>query len=364
MPEAHARRRARAREELRAQAPEADALLVTSLVNIRYLSGFSGSNAVLLLDAAGAEDGSGDLLGTDERYSLQVAEQCPDLPVVLDRVTLPTMVSTWGGRGRLAVEAEHLAVGGLRALEGLGFGPYIETAGVVEAVRLDKEPEEIAAIERACQISDAALQSILTGVHAGMTERSIARLLESAMFAAGADELSFPTIVAAGPHSAKPHHEPGHRPVAEGDLLLIDFGAAVDGYHADETRTFTVGRAADWQREIHEVVFQAQAAGRAAAVTGADLREVDAAARDVVAHAGFADYFGHGLGHGVGLQIHEAPFFSVRATGRLHGGSPVTIEPGIYLPGRGGVRIEDTIVVGEGPSRPLTSSRRDLVALG
>jgi Xaa-Pro aminopeptidase len=345
-------------DQLRTIAPDATGILVTSLVNVRYLTGFTGSNAVLMLGD------SGELLGTDGRYAVQAGEQCADLPVILDRMTLPAVVAAWGERGPVAIESEHLSVGDLRTLEPSIRGRILETTGVVESVRMIKEPDEIAAIQRACRISDEALQTILPRVRPGVTERDVARWLESAMFDHGADELSFATIVAAGPHSAKPHHEPTTRPIMGGDILLIDFGAAVDGYHADETRTFVLGQPAEWQSEIHGIVARAQVAGCEAAVAGAGLRDVDAAARDVVAAAGYAEYFDHGLGHGVGLQIHEAPFFSTRATGMLPAGSPVTIEPGIYLPDRGGVRVEDTILVGEGPSRPLTRSPRDLVALG
>ena len=360
MPEVHARRRAQAWARAQDACPEATALLVTSLANVRYLTGFTGSNGVLLL----SEDAA--LLGTDGRYAVQVIEQSPDLSVHLDRVTLPAVTSVWhsGGGGVLAVESEHLSVSDLRALEGvIGASPR-ETTGVVEACRMHKDASEIALIDRACTISDEALQAILPRIHAGVTEREVARWLEAQIFALGADELSFETIVAAGPNSAKPHHEPSPRPVEEGEFLLIDFGAAVGGYHADETRTFVIGEPADWQREIHAVVARAQEAGRATARADADLRSVDAAARSVIAEAGYAEFFDHGLGHGVGIEIHEAPFLGPRATGRLPAGSPVTIEPGIYLPGRGGVRIEDTILVAEGPSRSLTTSPRDLVVLG
>ena len=360
MPEIHQRRREVAWERLVQDCPEATALLVTSRANVRYLTGFTGSNAVLLL-----RQDSG-LLGTDGRYAVQVAEQAPDLPVHLDRATVPALATQWqtSGAGVLAVESAHLSVSDLRAVEAIiGTSPR-ETVGVVEECRVRKDEDEIALVARACEVSDAALQAILPRIVPGVTERQVARWLESEMFARGADDLSFETIVAGGPHSAKPHHAPSTRPLEEGDLLLIDFGAAVGGYHADETRTFILGAPADWQCEIHAVVAAAQRAGRDAAVADALLPDVDAAARRVVVDAGYGAFFDHGLGHGVGLEIHEAPFFSVRATGRLAAGSPVTIEPGIYLPGRGGVRIEDTILVGEGPSRPLTTSQRDLVALG
>jgi Xaa-Pro aminopeptidase len=333
--------------------------LVTSLANVRYLTGFTGSNAVLLLQ----EDAV--LLGTDGRYAVQAAEQCPDLPVHLDRMTVTAVARAWSSDGGvLAVEAAHLRVSDLRALEDVLDGSPRETSGVVEAGRMRKDADEIALIERACQVSDAALRAILPRIRPGVTEREIARWLESEMFAHGADELSFETIVAGGPHSAKPHHEPTTRPLENGDLLLIDFGAAVEGYHADQTRAFVMGSAAEWQREVHAVVQAAQAAGREAARAGAECAAVDEVARSVIFDAGFGQHFNHGLGHGVGLEIHEAPFLAARSTGRLPAGSPVTIEPGVYLPDRGGVRIEDTILVDEGPSRSLTSLPRDLISLG
>jgi Xaa-Pro aminopeptidase len=353
-------RRARSWQALADHAPEATAFLVTSLTHVRYLTGFTGSNAVLLLSDDGA------LLGTDGRYVVQAGEQCPDVELLVDRATLPAVVGKWqrDGGGVLAVEAQHLTVGDFRVIEDVIGAVPRETSGVVEACRVVKDASELAAIETACRISDAALQMLLPSVQVGDTERQLARRLETAMFECGADELSFATIVAAGPNSAKPHHEPTDRAVAVGDLVLFDFGAAVGGYHADMTRTIIVGEPAEWQIEIHAVVAAAQEAGREAARAGAQLADVDRSAREVVAEAGYGEFFDHGLGHGVGLQIHEAPFFSARSEGRLLAGSPVTIEPGIYLPGRGGVRIEDTIMVNDGPSRSLTSSRRDLIARG
>jgi Xaa-Pro aminopeptidase len=338
----------------------ADAFLVTSLANVRYLTGFTGSNAVLLLEPDGA------LLGTDARYAVEAGDLGEDVRVMLDRQTLPAVVSEWGaGAGTcLAVEAQHLRLGDFRLIESLLDGCLMETIDVVESCRVVKDRDEISHLERACAISDASFQALMPWIRIGMTERDVARRLESDMLAHGADGISFPTIVAAGPHSAKPHHVPSDRPVKAGDLLLIDFGAEVAGYHADVTRTCVLGEPADWQRELHAIVALAQATARAAACAGADLAEVDGAARGVIVDTGYGERFGHGLGHGVGLEIHEAPFLGPRATGRLHAGSPVTIEPGIYLPERGGVRIEDTILVNEGPSRSLSESSRDLVVLG
>jgi Xaa-Pro aminopeptidase len=184
------------------------------------------------------------------------------------------------------------------------------------------------------------------------------------MLEAGAEAAAFDSIVAGGPHSAIPHHTPTDRPLEPGDLLKIDFGALHAGYHADETRTFVVGAAAqDWQRDLHALVAQAQRAGCEALAVGASLREVDEAARSVIRDAGHADHFGHGLGHGVGLDIHEVPFLGATADGSLVDRTPVTVEPGVYLPGRGGVRIEDTLVVRTGGPVSLTMTTRELLVL-
>lgn len=357
MTEPFAGRRQRAWERVAESAP--DAFLVTSLVNIRYLTGFSGSNAVLLL--------AGDyaLLGTDGRYVVQASQECPGLDLLIDRETLGAVARSCADRfsGPVAVESEHLSLAQFRALDDV-LPDIRETQGVVEGCRIIKDTAEMELIAQACRISDEALADILPTIREGDSERVIARRLEAAMFARGADAISFETIVAVGPNSAIPHHSPTDREIRIGDFLLIDFGAAVGGYHADETRTFVLGQAAEWQRELHALVMAAQESGRAAAVAGTALAHVDAAARDVIDSAGHGSDFGHGLGHGVGLQIHEAPFMSTRATGMLLCGSPVTIEPGVYLPERGGVRIEDTVSVTEGPCIPLTTTERGLLVLG
>jgi Xaa-Pro aminopeptidase len=183
------------------------------------------------------------------------------------------------------------------------------------------------------------------------------------MRAHGAVGPSFETIVAAGPHSAVPHHRPTDASLRRGDLVKMDFGALVDGYHSDMTRTVVLGRAASWQRDLHGLVAAAQEAGRAALRPGTPVVDVDAAARDVVVRAGYGDEFVHGLGHGVGLQIHEAPLLGPTGTGTVAAGMVVTVEPGVYLPGRGGVRIEDTVVVGDSGTEPLSRTTRELVEI-
>jgi len=216
----------------------------------------------------------------------------------------------------------------------------------------------------ACEAADAALADLVNkgGLRPGRTEREVGRELESLMLDHGADGVSFETIVAAGANSAIPHHRPTDAVLAAGDLVKIDFGALVCGYHSDMTRTFVLGQAEQWQLDLYQLVAAAQQAGREAVRPGAALRDVDAASRQVIADAGYADCFTHGLGHGVGLEIHEAPGISAAAAGTLLAGSAVTVEPGVYLPDRGGVRIEDTLVVGE-TSDLLTQFPKELAIL-
>jgi Xaa-Pro aminopeptidase len=223
----------------------------------------------------------------------------------------------------------------------------VRAAGTVEALREIKDAGELALLRLACEAADAALADLVErgGLRPGRTEREVSRELENLMLDHGADDISFETIVAAGANSAIPHHRPTDAVLASGDFVKIDFGALVAGYHSDMTRTFVLGSADDWQLEIYDLVAAAQKAGREALHPGADLRGVDGAARQMIADAGYGDHFGHGLGHGVGLQIHEAPGIGATSAGTLLAGSVVTVEPGVYLPGRGGVRIEDTLVV-------------------
>ena len=352
------------RDVLREALPaEAAALLVTSATNVRYLTGFTGSNGALLL----ARDAVQDRLGTDFRYLTQSAEQSPDLEVVIARASVPELVSyaAEAGLGPLGFEAAHLSVAMYDALRAAHPDlPLVGTSGLVETQRTVKDPAELAALAEACRISDVALAQLVTEVRVGATEREVARGLDWLMLEHGAEAVSFDTIVAAGPNSAIPHHRPTDRLLAAGDLLKIDFGALYDGYHSDMTRTFVVGAPpADWQREIYALVAAAQRAGveraRGRAPTCATSTRRPARC---IAAAGHGDHFGHGLGHGVGLEIHEAPVIGYAATGTLAAGTPVTVEPGVYLPGRGGVRIEDTLVVrrrrarARSPRRPRTCS--------
>ncbi len=330
----------------RLAAADLDAMLVTDLVNVRYLSGFTGSNAALLVFA----ERDTPVLATDGRYVTQAAAQAPDADVVIERAVGPALAARAAdGVRRLGFESHVVTVDGFTSLERAGAGvEFVRAAGMVERLREVKDVGEIAILRLACEAADAALHDLVErgGLRPGRTEKEVRRDLESLMLDHGADGVSFETIVATGSNSAIPHHRPTDAVLATGDFVKIDFGALVAGYHSDMTRTFVLGSAADWQRELYELVATAQAAGRAAVLPGADLPAVDAAARQVIADAGHAENFGHGLGHGVGLQIHEAPGISASAVGTLLAGAAVTVEPGVYLPGRGGVRIEDTLVVG------------------
>ena len=361
MPEIHAARRRRAQELIRESG--ADAALVTARPNVRYLTGLASSNAALLLPA----EGDGALLATDSRYAGAARRDAPDLDLLEERFIEAKLATEAYRRGirRLAFEAHEMTVerhGELTAkAEGAATLPF---GRKIESLRLVKDAGELEKIEVACRLSDAALAEVLPQIRQGMSERMLATLLDYTMALLGAERPAFETIVAAGENGAIPHHAPTGRELARGDLVTMDFGALHDGYHADMTRTVAIGSVADWQREIYDLVALAQEAGVAVLEDGVEAGAVDAAARDVIEAAGHAAHFQHGLGHGVGLEIHEAPMLGYGRTGKLTDGVPVTVEPGVYLPGMGGVRIEDVLVVTAGDrARFLTSTTRDLLVL-
>jgi Xaa-Pro aminopeptidase len=379
MADIHAARRSRAQQKI-AQSG-ADAALITSGPNVRYLTGLVSSNAAILLPAGGA-----GVLATDSRYAEAAERDCPDIEVATERQLEPALaiLAAERGYGRLAFEAQEMTVERYTALTELEHAPRLVPLGhVVEELRTVKDEAEIELLARACAITAEAFAAVLSKIEPGRTERSFAVLLERAMIDLGADGLAFDTIVASGPNGAIPHHSPGERAFARGDLITIDCGARFGGYHADMTRTVALGEPASWQREIYELVAAAQLAGVGAAVPGADVAAVDATARDLIAAAGHAGNFGHGLGHGVGLEVHEAPLLGPGRTGTLAEKVPVTIEPGVYLPGKGGVRIEDTLVVradisgmagggkagattagaAAGPAEVLTTTTKELLVL-
>lgn len=358
----HRARCDRLRETVRAAG--LDAALVTRLVNVRYLTGFTGSNGALLV---GAEDGA-DVLCTDGRYRTQAGQQAPGLPVLVERAAAAALAARAGKEGlrRVGYESHDVTVDLHATLAEQAEGAELASLGqAVEAMRAIKDEDEIALLRQACAIADQALAELLAagGVRAGRTEREVARDLDGRMLDGGANEPSFETIVAAGPDSAIPHHRPADRVLASGDLVKLDFGATYRGYHSDMTRTLVLGPPADWQREVYELVATAQRAGREALAAGVGVVAVDRAARAVIEAAGRGEEFSHGLGHGVGLEVHEAPAVGPYATGTLADRMAVTVEPGVYLEGRGGVRIEDTLVVRPGGPELLTATTKDLIVV-
>lgn len=341
-------------------------MLVSDLNNIRYLSGFTGSNAALLIFA----DARPAVLATDGRYRTQAAAQAPDIEIVIERAcgaALTTRAAAAGVRS-LGFEGHVLTVDAHHALTAtLSDHPntaLVRASGAVEALREVKDAGEVALLRLACEAADAALAALIErgGIRPGRTEKQVRNDLEALMLEHGADGASFETIVATGANSAIPHHRPTEAQLCTGDFVKIDFGALVGGYHSDMTRTFVLGAPAAWQTEIYDLVATAQRAGREALAPGVALAAVDGAAREVIAAAGYGESFSHGLGHGVGLQIHEAPGINAKAAGTLLAGSAVTVEPGVYLPDRGGVRIEDTLVVGNRPEL-LTRFPKELQTL-
>lgn len=329
-----------------------DALLVTDLINIRYLTGFTGSNAALLVYAWDSSEHR-TIISTDGRYITQVGEQVPDLRAEINRACARRVVEIAGEwqTGRVGFESHVVTVEQHRGLDALSTGlELVPVSGLVEQLRMVKDAYEVAQLRAACDAADAALATLLErgGLRPGRTERQVGRELEFLMFEHGAEAVSFETIVAAGANSAVPHHRPTEAVLATGDFVKLDFGATVGGYHSDMTRTFVLGQPADWQREVYDLVHAAQRAGREALAPGVSTKAVDAASRSVIEAAGHGELFVHGLGHGVGLQIHEAPGIAKTGTGTLLDGVAVTVEPGVYFPGRGGVRIEDTLVVRKG----------------
>ena len=352
----HDRRREALGRHLTAQG--VDAALVTDLVNVRYLTGFTGSAGATLVTNDGAA-----VLATDGRYEVQAGEESPDVEVLITRAGRRALAerALADGCDRVGFEDLDLTVAAFRDLP--HSATWTPLGAAIGVLRMVKDVAELDALRRACAATDAAFAAVLAHLAPGVTERQVARWIDDAL-RDRSEGPGFATIVASGPHGAIPHHQPTDRPLEAGDLVTMDFGARVDGYHADMTRTVSVGGAvSSWQREVYEAVRVAQEAGVAALAADVDAAAVDTAARDVIAEAGFGPQFVHGLGHGVGLQIHEAPYLGSTSTDKLAASVPVTVEPGVYLPGRGGVRIEDTVVVHSGRVESLTTSARELLSV-
>jgi Xaa-Pro aminopeptidase len=333
---------------------ELDRLLVTDLVNVRYLTGFTGTNGACV---CGPEL---RVFLTDFRYTERAATEVEGWEAV-------TVSNDWLAgiaehlQGRVGFEDDHVSVRLLEKLRGkLADGvEAVPAGGAVEQLRRVKDEGELAAIEEAAKLTDEVWEWSVGRGLAGRSEREVARAAEARIRELGADP-SFPAIVAAGPNGALPHAEPGEREIGRGELVVFDMGAMLGGYCSDGTRTYATGEPGERAREVYEVVREAQASALAAIHAGVGGEAVDDVAREVIADAGHGERFGHGLGHGVGLEVHEAPRLSQRSDDTLAAGEVVTVEPGVYLPGELGVRIEDLVVVEDGGLRNLSGLPKDL----
>jgi Xaa-Pro aminopeptidase len=358
-----------ARASLELEQLELDAMIVDAPFDLRYLTGFTGSNGLALLMAGQSSSSRPNLFLTDFRYTAQSAEE---VDPAFERSTIAgelrdAVPALLEGSGRLGFDETKLTVRAHRRLaEQMPEGwELVACAGLVERLRLVKEPGEVELIAAACELADAALQEILEQGLVGRTERRVALALEQRMRELGAEQPSFPSIVAAAEHGALPHAQPRDVEIGGDVLVTIDWGAQLAGYCSDCTRTFATGEGISEQaREIYELVLAAQLAGLDALRPGRSGREVDAVARAVIEQGGQGEHFGHGLGHGVGLEVHEGPRLSRTASDApLEEGNVVTVEPGVYLPDALGVRIEDLVVMRSDGPEVLTRLSKDLAVI-
>jgi Xaa-Pro aminopeptidase len=341
---------------------ELDALLVTDLVNLRWLTGFTGSNGVAVVGAEGLRR-----FGTDFRYLAQSAAQLdPAWEREIAQDLLERVAQGLAGPLRLGFDDAHMSVKDHARLEGLldDAVELVRAGGLIEAMRAIKEPVELDAIRAATKLADEGLTEVLGRGLVGRTEREVALDLEFTLRRMGAEAVSFEPIVAAGPHGALPHAVPRDVAIPAGTLVVIDWGAQLDGYASDCTRTYATGDLDPRDREVYDIVLEAQERSLAAVKAGPTGQEIDAIARGIIEEAGHGEHFGHGLGHGVGLEVHEGPRLSRQGTAPLEAGNVVTVEPGIYVPGAVGVRIEDLVVVTADGHEVLTSLPKALTTVG
>jgi Xaa-Pro aminopeptidase len=329
---------------------------ISNLLNVRYLSGFTGSNAALLVSDSDVT------LATDSRYEIQAADQAPDLQTVIGR-NFPELLLGKIAKSKVAVEGTDLSIDAYQNLVSSFDHEFSSATGVVEGLRAVKDEFEISLIKQACEISTQAFMQVIDSIKVGQSEKAIRDSLEQRLRSLGADDIAFASIVASGPNSAIPHHEPTERELQIGDFLKIDFGAKVQGYHADCTRTVVVGSPASWQVDLHSAVSVAQEAGRQTIRSGVQFNDVERVVNQSLSESGYQEYFTHGLGHGVGLAIHEDPFFGRVEDARIAPNTVITIEPGAYLRDKGGVRVEDTIVVNSEGCLNLTNLPYELLEL-
>ncbi len=353
----HAARRRR----LASRLPDlgAGAFLFTRLPNVRYLTGFTGSNGQMVLTPTDA------IFLTDSRYMEQARHEVPDLRTEMYSAEFASRASQACrelGADRVAFEATGVTYKLFSELEGTGI-ELVPTTDEVERLRRVKDPDELKAVEAAQGVADTAYERIIGMLSEGVTERDVALELDTTMRRLGADALAFPTILAFGESTAEPHHSPSNRPLARGDMVKMDFGCVIDGYHSDMTRTVSFGEPRGDLREVYEIVRAAQQLGVDRARPGMSAGELDGLVRDFIKDAGYGERFGHGLGHGVGLEIHEAPWLRAGGTDILEPGTVVTVEPGIYLEGVGGIRIEDMVALTADGCRVLPGTTKELQIL-
>lgn len=329
---------------------------VTNLINIQYLTGFTGSNAALLVSKSDAT------IATDTRYEIQVREQVPDLQALIGR-NFPDLLLGNLSKSDVLVEGSSLSLNAYQNMADTLPHDFKATNGVIEQLRVIKDDSEVDLIKTACEISTQAFMEVIGAVKIGQSEKFIRNALEHRMRELGADGVAFDSIVATGSNSAIPHHEPTDREVQLGDFLKIDFGAKFAGYHADCTRTAVVGKPSDWQIDLHSAVSAAQVVGRDVIHADIKFSDVEQAVVQSMTNSGYREYFTHGLGHGVGLEIHEEPFFGRAGDAKIASNTVITIEPGAYLKDKGGVRVEDTIVVDLQGYRNLTNLPYELLEL-
>ena len=335
-----------------------DAILITQPENRRYLSGFTGSAGVLLISADEA------IIATDFRYYEQAEKQAPDfcLAKITDKfkALLPELVQQVGAK-RVGFESTHLTVDQYQQWQEVAEGfELVPTKELVERIRAVKDDDELGKIRKAIALSDEAIAHIVGFIEPGMTEKEVAWELEVFMRTRGAEKLAFDLIVGSGPNGAMPHATVSERVIRAGEPIVIDLGAMIDGYNSDLTRTICAGQADDKFKEIYDIVLTAQLTAEQSIRPGMTGKQADAIARQVIEEAGYGENYGHGLGHGVGLAVHEKPTVGRLSEDVLEPGMVFTVEPGIYLPGWGGVRIEDIVVLREDGAEVLTQASKDV----
>ena len=333
-----------------------DGIFIQSATSVRYFTGFTGGESLLYVDQ------KKQLIITDSRYTLQVKQQAPESEICEHKTGFWPEVAKLQMGKHLALEGAYFSFNDYMALKRVLPGVTWQSVDLT-SFRQVKSAPELRLLKKAVEISDQAFAKLLPNIKAGRTEKELAAELEYNMRRLGSDEVAFSTIVASGVRSALPHGVASEKRVEKGDFLTFDFGATYQGYRSDITRTLVVGKAAYWQKEIYDIVLAANLLGEKVLKPGRTGLEVDKAVREFITDKGYGTYFGHGLGHGVGLDIHELPVLNTRNKQPLPKGAVVTIEPGIYIPCKGGVRIEDTVVITEQGCEKLTATAKELLEI-